>query len=211
MSELTRIYTTDWKKHAACKEGNGADVDLFTQNHAEQQRIIDSYCGVCPVRDACLRTALVRGNDYGIWGGTTPSERSVLKGIISFRTRLDQRVNEGREKQEKTPTLHGESWKISQASRRKAQTLYENWSATDGKRASIDRGLFPDYPYEGEGIPDYYGRLLTAISDGSRLTVPRVREAGYYFDVPPERVRTELKTAKIYNQVYPFFPSRLQK
>ncbi len=41
-------------------------------------------CARCPVQQACLQTALDNGEDYGIWGGTTPVERRDL---------LDQRAS----------------------------------------------------------------------------------------------------------------------
>lgn len=36
-------------------------------------------CQDCPFREGCLATALAFGEDAGIWGGTTPSERRMLR------------------------------------------------------------------------------------------------------------------------------------
>ena len=33
-------------------------------------------CSNCPVQPACLRLALDRGEEFGVWGGTTPSDRT---------------------------------------------------------------------------------------------------------------------------------------
>lgn len=32
-------------------------------------------CGTCPVKPECFRYAIESGQKYGIWGGTSPSER----------------------------------------------------------------------------------------------------------------------------------------
>ena len=32
-------------------------------------------CKTCPVKDACENWAMVNGEDMGMWGGLTPSER----------------------------------------------------------------------------------------------------------------------------------------
>ena len=42
-------------------------------------RIAKSICAECPVKRECLDYALVADEPYGIWGGLTPTERSILK------------------------------------------------------------------------------------------------------------------------------------
>ncbi len=37
-----------------------------------------AVCAGCPVQQACLQVALANGEDYGVWGGTTPAERREL-------------------------------------------------------------------------------------------------------------------------------------
>ena len=32
-------------------------------------------CALCPVREECLTDAVKRGEEFGIWGGTTPGDR----------------------------------------------------------------------------------------------------------------------------------------
>ncbi len=39
-----------------------------------------AICAVCPVRQDCLQRALDGGEDYGIWGGLTATERRALLG-----------------------------------------------------------------------------------------------------------------------------------
>ena len=38
-----------------------------------------ALCAVCPVRLACLRWAMENKEQDGIWGGLTPTERTLLK------------------------------------------------------------------------------------------------------------------------------------
>ncbi|HWG65244.1 MAG TPA: WhiB family transcriptional regulator [Streptosporangiaceae bacterium] len=72
---------TDWRDLAACAQ---ADPELFfpigTSGPARHQ-VDDAkkICHGCPVRVNCLRWALERGEDAGVWGGTTEDERRVLR------------------------------------------------------------------------------------------------------------------------------------
>jgi WhiB family redox-sensing transcriptional regulator len=70
-----------WGGRAICTQ---ADRDVWYPDHhaliAEAKRI----CAACPVQAECLNYALSaadtwRGVTTGIWGGTTPRERSRLR------------------------------------------------------------------------------------------------------------------------------------
>lgn len=73
-----------WKQHAACAS---MDPNMFHPRHDTPPRrsaAIDAakaVCRQCPVTAECLALALSVGsrNDYGIYGGTTPSERRALR------------------------------------------------------------------------------------------------------------------------------------
>lgn len=41
-------------------------------------RLALAICVECPIKLQCLEHALEVGEDYGIWGGTTPKERHEL-------------------------------------------------------------------------------------------------------------------------------------
>lgn len=43
----------------------------------------------CPVTDPCLAYALDMGDEYGIWGATTPEDRQALDRIRQRRPRPD--------------------------------------------------------------------------------------------------------------------------
>jgi WhiB family redox-sensing transcriptional regulator len=44
----------------------------------EEMRMAKALCAECPVKAECLTYALAANEQYGIWGGLTPSERSRL-------------------------------------------------------------------------------------------------------------------------------------
>lgn len=46
-------------------------------------------CKKCPYIFSCLEYALVNGEDYGVWGGTTPRERQFLRRSRGIRLPLN--------------------------------------------------------------------------------------------------------------------------
>ena len=74
-------FAQDWRADGACRT---ADPDLFfpvavgsvaNRQIAKAQRI----CAGCPVREPCLDFALRTPEPAGIWGGTTPEERTRVR------------------------------------------------------------------------------------------------------------------------------------
>ncbi|WP_018654523.1 WhiB family transcriptional regulator [Actinomadura flavalba] len=71
-----------WSDHAICR---GADPDLFfpigyaASLLQEQERAAKQICGNCPVIADCLTWALKVGEPDGVWGGTNPEERRMLR------------------------------------------------------------------------------------------------------------------------------------
>ncbi|MEV0623876.1 WhiB family transcriptional regulator [Nonomuraea sp. NPDC050404] len=66
---------------AACRD---ADPELFFPITWDDRpgRADDearSICRACPVRPACLDWAVRTGEPDGMWGGTTPAERRLLR------------------------------------------------------------------------------------------------------------------------------------
>lgn len=62
-----------WQLRGACTE---MDPDLFFPDDpgAQPAAALDA-CGRCHVRSRCLAWALDNGEMYGVWGGTTETER----------------------------------------------------------------------------------------------------------------------------------------
>lgn len=44
-------------------------------------RIAKKFCEQCPVKALCAEYAIVANEQFGIWGGLTPLERSRIRGL----------------------------------------------------------------------------------------------------------------------------------
>ncbi|WP_205327530.1 WhiB family transcriptional regulator [Glycomyces sp. YM15] len=90
MSRPTRNYE-------GLKACHDADPELFypadkpeklspteLEDYIRQVEEAKHHCAVCPLKEACLRAALDREEQHGIWGGTTPQERKKLRGGVEF-------------------------------------------------------------------------------------------------------------------------------
>jgi WhiB family redox-sensing transcriptional regulator len=59
----------------------GHDPDLWHPENGNRAgaEAAKAVCQRCPTRDRCLQWALDANEIHGVWGGTTPSERSALR------------------------------------------------------------------------------------------------------------------------------------
>lgn len=70
----------DWSQ-AECRD---TPTEWWFPEHNDPRHIehlIDTYCGPCSIREACLEEALALPalSDYGVRGGTIPKERAVIR------------------------------------------------------------------------------------------------------------------------------------
>jgi WhiB family redox-sensing transcriptional regulator len=70
-----------WAEQALCGQ---ADPDAWFPEQGRTAAIARRICAACPVRANCLDYALSGADTWGgittgIWGGTTPRERAVLR------------------------------------------------------------------------------------------------------------------------------------
>lgn len=72
---MSPLESGRWREQAACLD---ADVELFFSQNESDQREALAYCDGCPVRERCLLTAVLLGEEYGIWGGTLEGERRSI-------------------------------------------------------------------------------------------------------------------------------------
>jgi len=84
-------YATDWRATGACLS---ADPDLFFPIAtgtvaAVQIKKAQHICAGCRVRKECFDFAMRSGETHGVWGGTTPEERTRFR---RRRTRLARRA-----------------------------------------------------------------------------------------------------------------------
>lgn len=72
----------DWQLRGACR---GADSSMFFHPENERgparsrrERKAKQICADCPVLNNCRQHALTVHEPYGVWGGLTESERTIL-------------------------------------------------------------------------------------------------------------------------------------
>lgn len=61
-----------WYSDAACA---GSDVELFYSERPTDVTAALQVCQDCPVRQACLDTAMAERELFGVWGGTDGAYR----------------------------------------------------------------------------------------------------------------------------------------
>jgi len=86
-------YGTEWRAAAACLS---ADPEVFFPVAASSFAVKDvakalQVCGRCRVRQECLDFAIRTGEMHGIWGGTTPEERTRARRQLA-RDRRSRRA-----------------------------------------------------------------------------------------------------------------------
>lgn len=78
------IDRPEWMARGACTamaETHGAEArdEVFFPSRGQPTRRAKAICAGCVVRAECLEFALVNGEKYGIWGGTSEHERRRMR------------------------------------------------------------------------------------------------------------------------------------
>jgi WhiB family redox-sensing transcriptional regulator len=75
---LTHLVANDFAGHPACAE---VDPELFFPEVGETTKVAKAkaICAGCEIREACAAYAVRRGEAFGVWGGTTPTERQEMR------------------------------------------------------------------------------------------------------------------------------------
>jgi WhiB family transcriptional regulator, redox-sensing transcriptional regulator len=84
-------FEPDWADRAFCKDRDPGVFFAYERlpKGLKQIRAIENakaVCSQCPVRVSCGADAIARREDYGIFGGMTPSERGRIR--LAVRRRL---------------------------------------------------------------------------------------------------------------------------
>lgn len=77
----------NWRHRAACRPGRplptvrGRRVgpELFFALSPDRTAAAKTVCAGCEVREQCLAYAVSTGQDTGVWGGLTDTERRALR------------------------------------------------------------------------------------------------------------------------------------
>lgn len=80
-----------WRNLALCKGKTTNDFypEMGVKGAAKQVKEMKMFCRECPVILDCLDYALENDEQFGIWGGMTPKERSKIKknkGVLAKET-----------------------------------------------------------------------------------------------------------------------------
>jgi WhiB family transcriptional regulator, redox-sensing transcriptional regulator len=69
---------TEWMREGICSQ---TDPDAWVSDLTVPTQVaaLKKICGSCPVQSECLSYALKENLQYGVWGGTTPSERRAAR------------------------------------------------------------------------------------------------------------------------------------
>jgi len=84
----------DWQRLGRCRDRSDSqffhpDDDLGRISRRLREAAAKRVCSSCPVRPECAAHALAIGEEYGVWGGFTESERVQLRGL-GWRDALDE-------------------------------------------------------------------------------------------------------------------------
>jgi WhiB family redox-sensing transcriptional regulator len=69
-----------WHRHAACR---GHSTERFITSRGDRGGLAKALSANCPVKAACLAAAVRDPELVGIWGGTSESERRILRRYVA--------------------------------------------------------------------------------------------------------------------------------
>jgi hypothetical protein len=77
-AKVWEVQDKGWLVHAAC---NGMNPDIWfpEKGNTRDADLAKEICMGCPVRDDCLADAMIRGEEFGIWGGVSQRGREQLR------------------------------------------------------------------------------------------------------------------------------------
>jgi WhiB family redox-sensing transcriptional regulator len=76
----------DWQLQGRCRERSGTqffhpDDDLGRISRRLRETAAKELCQHCPVRQQCATHALKVGEEYGVWGGFSEHDRTLLREL----------------------------------------------------------------------------------------------------------------------------------
>jgi len=93
LKPMTEVW--EWQMNGRCRDRAGTqffhpDDDLGRISRRLREAAAKRLCGSCPVRRECATHALSVGEEYGVWGGFSETERAMLRDL-GWRDTLDPR------------------------------------------------------------------------------------------------------------------------
>lgn len=84
---VDRLVTAGWRLSGLCV-GDQTEA-WFAQKGSHAARRAKRACSMCPVREACLGSALLHGEEFGVWGGLDPDDREPLENALMAGVSLE--------------------------------------------------------------------------------------------------------------------------
>lgn len=87
--ELVSSGSLAWRESAACK---GIDPNVFVPHEKSgltgrsTYAVARTFCAQCTVVEECLMFAVENNIEFGMFGGTTPRDRRVVKRQVRLST-----------------------------------------------------------------------------------------------------------------------------
>ncbi len=88
-SLASRLDAWGWRVDGACAGSADDGAAWFAQDGSLASRAARRACGSCPVQPVCLASALWFGEEYGIWGATTATQREAMTARLLRGESLD--------------------------------------------------------------------------------------------------------------------------
>lgn len=85
----SRLMTWAWRLRGRCMGAPAFGRWWFAPEGSRANARARRLCASCPVRQLCLASALLHGEEFGIWGGLGPRERLPLARRLRDGARLD--------------------------------------------------------------------------------------------------------------------------
>ena len=76
-----------WRDAAACR---GMNPNIFYPEARSDEDAAKRICRECVVQNECITSALINGEKDGIWGGSTPKERTAIMRNTSYGQKIAQ-------------------------------------------------------------------------------------------------------------------------
>jgi WhiB family redox-sensing transcriptional regulator len=111
----------EWQILGRCRDRTGTqffhpDDDLGRISRRLREAAAKRVCDGCPVRRQCATHALTVGEEYGVWGGFSENDRSLLRDLgwrdtvdgrrLADVSTLDRRLNRARAQAQEAKDLH---------------------------------------------------------------------------------------------------------
>jgi WhiB family redox-sensing transcriptional regulator len=76
--------TEPWVEDAVCAQTD--PEAFFPEGKGASARAAKKICVTCPVEAECLEWALINDERFGVWGNTSPRQRSAMRARLGLTT-----------------------------------------------------------------------------------------------------------------------------